>query len=334
MSKQANPTLIGTFVIAALALLAGGVAIFGGSELLQRKERFVTYFDGSVKGLRVGSNVVFRGVRVGYVTNISLVARIEDLSFTIPVTYELRPDSFTVMQGSRVVEESERGDVNLDELIGAGLRAQLGVENFVTGQLHIELDLKPDQPAVFRGREPAYPEIPSIPSDIQQVVEKVQRFVADIQEKVDFEKLGQDLQSTIDGLNRLVNSEDLRESLAGLNRFVNAEDTQRLTASLNTTLSDARTALTDLRALMGTADTQLSTLGDELRPAIERLDSTLAAGQQVLENASDQLGSDSLTTYELIDTLKEVQGAARSLRQLTDYLERHPEALLRGKPAD
>ncbi len=334
MSKQANPTLIGTFVIAALALIAGGVAIFGGSELFQRKTKFVSYFDGSVKGLRVGSNVVFRGVRVGYVTDVSLVVHVEDLGFTIPVTYEVLGESFTVMQGGRVVDQDERGTTNLDELIGAGLRAQLGVENFVTGQLQIDLDLRPDQPAVFRGREPLYPEIPSIPSDIQQVVERVQRFVADIQEKVDFEKLGEDLQGVIEGLNRLVNSEDLSESLAGLNRFVNAEDTQQLTASLNTTLGDARAALTDLRALVGTADTQLSALGTELRPAIERLDQTLAAGQQVLENASGQLDADSLTTYEIVNTLKEVQGAARSLRQLTEYLAQHPEALLRGKPAD
>ena len=71
MSRKASPTVIGAFVLAGVGLLVIGVLIFGGRELFQEKQKFVTYFEGSVQGLRVGSNVLFRGVRVGYVTDIA-----------------------------------------------------------------------------------------------------------------------------------------------------------------------------------------------------------------------------------------------------------------------
>ena len=92
MSRAGSPTLIGAFVVGGVALLATAVAIFGGSELLAPKTVVVTYFDGSAKGLREGSNVVFKGVRVGFVRDIALVTSIEELAPKIEVTMELVPD--------------------------------------------------------------------------------------------------------------------------------------------------------------------------------------------------------------------------------------------------
>jgi paraquat-inducible protein B len=72
-------------------------------------------------------------------------------------------------------------------------------------------------------------------------------------------------------------------------------------------------------------------IGDDLHKAIGDLDQTLASGRGTLDNANKLVEPDSPLTTDLSNTLQEVTRAARSLRVLADYLERHPEALIRGK---
>src|SRR5262245_48289654 len=82
-------------------------------------------------------------------------------------------------------------------------------------------------------------------------------------------------------------------------------------------------------------------IGDDLRKALAGVDQTMASARGTLGNADKTLGSadkliepDSLLGGALGETLQEVNRMARSLRGLADYLERHPEALLRGKPGE
>lgn len=73
----------------------------------------------------------------------------------------------------------------------------------------------------------------------------------------------------------------------------------------------------------------------ELTRTLARLDGTLAAAERVLKNTDQTLlGPDAPAQQELRDALQEIARTARSLRTLTDYLERHPEALIRGKAND
>ena len=75
MSKHANPTLIGIFVAGAIGLIVAGILIIsGGKLLLVDKTNYVLYFQGSVKGLKVGAPVVFRGVKVGEVIKMAIYA--------------------------------------------------------------------------------------------------------------------------------------------------------------------------------------------------------------------------------------------------------------------
>src|SRR5690606_27608732 len=93
MSRKTSPVVIGAFVVGAVVLAVVAVLVFGGNRFFQDKRSFVTYFDGSVTGLRVGSNVLFRGVRVGYVTDIGILADATLGEFTVPVTYQILPDA-------------------------------------------------------------------------------------------------------------------------------------------------------------------------------------------------------------------------------------------------
>lgn len=332
MSKQTNPTLIGAFVVGAVALIAVAVALFGGSELFKDTQKYVTYFDRSVNGLRVGSNVLFKGVRIGYVTEIRIVGDVDTLEFGIPVIFEILPDAVTMMSGGRDLgRRAQREEVDLDTLIGAGLRAQLNSESLITGQLVVELDLAPDTEAVFRGINPPYPEVPSIPSDIQQAIEDAKRFVSEIQSSVDVREVMHNLQNIAAGIDRIVNSEEVEDTLAGLDRFINSDDTQALTSDLRLVLDDLRTTLGDARRLVNNADGELVELAERIDPTLQSLEDAIDEGNRVLQSLNKQIGAESETNYELVSTLNEIQRAARSLRSLLDYLGEHPEAVLRGK---
>ena len=330
MSRKASPTLIGAFVLAAVALLVAGVLVFGGQELFRDTQRFVTYFDGSVKGLRVGSNVLFRGVRVGYVTDIQVTTDQTMLKYEIPVTFEILPDAMSVITDGQAFPMSTTAS-RLDEMIKAGLRTQLDVESFVTGQLVINLDMHPDSPAVFRSRNPRQAEIPSIPSGIQQVLQRIQEFVADVQQNVPVDKVVDMLLSALGGFNELVNSPDLRASLAGINQLVNSRDTQALPARLRAAVIDLQAATRDARALIGNVDERLDPVLERALPMMEQLEGTLKEGEAVLSLARGQLESNPETAAQLADALRELERSARAIRVLVDALERRPEALLRGK---
>jgi len=335
MSKQSSATRIGAFVIGAIALLVGAVLLFGGSELLQDKQQAVAYFPGSVKGLRIGANVNFRGVRVGYVKDIQIQTDVRTLESQIEVKMEILPDALVFTERGRVLDQAQQTqqikELNLQEIVDAGLRAQLDVESFVTGQLLVDLDFSPETPPLYRSENPPDTEIPTKPSGIQEGVNRVQRMIADFEDSVDIKELARDVDSILDGVDELVHSSDIRETLTGLNQFINDRDTQEFTGSLQSAIAEARDLLQVTRSLVNNADARITPLLDELIPAVEKLDDALTAGETALANASKQMRGDTALAYELSTTLDELQGAARSLRTFLDYIERNPEAFIRGK---
>ena len=74
MSKPIGKPIIGAFVVGAVAIVVAGLFVLGGGKFLKKKYIHVMYFDGSVKGLKVGAPVTFRGVEIGTVTNIAIRA--------------------------------------------------------------------------------------------------------------------------------------------------------------------------------------------------------------------------------------------------------------------
>jgi len=75
-------------------------------------------------------------------------------------------------------------------------------------------------------------------------------------------------------------------------------------------------------------------MGDDVTKVLAQLDTTLVSGRKTLDTANGAIGPDSALRVDLSETLQEVSRAARSIRVLGDYLERHPESLLRGKSGD
>ena len=332
MSKRANPAVIGGFVVGAIALLATGVALFGGKELFVDRDEFVAYFDDGTKGLRVGANVQMNGVRIGYFSEIAVLVDTQSLNTLSRVKLDLLPDTYIQTIEGVPVAEGLQVEIGHDWLINrAGLRAQLDIESFITGQLLIELAFRPDTPPTLRGVDPEYPEIPTIRSNLQQLLDDIDRWVSDMRSGIDIGEIGQRLESILLGIDELAHSRDLRDSLAGLNTLVNDESMQNLSSSVDAALEELRSTLEEASRLFRNTEGDIDTLVSELKPAITGLTSALLEAESMLASARGQLDGTSPQVYQLENTLRELEGAAIAVREFFDYLERNPEALIRGK---
>jgi paraquat-inducible protein B len=315
MGKTANKTLIGIFVIGAVALVVIAVVVFGSSRLFSNSFINVMYFEGSVKGLNVGSPVMLRGVKVGFVKKIELRYDARDLtSFIIPVYVEIDP--------SRMVYIGHKpGTQHTEELIKSGLRAVLEMQSMVTGQLVINLDLFPDKPAKLYGIDKDYPEIPTIPSGLEELLKTAQQ--------MPLKELMNKIMLSIEGIEKIVSSPKVSSSLNTLDVSL-----KELSAILVKIDSQAGPVMTNLKDVSLSVK-EIARKGEGLP---EQLDKTLVVAQDALKQAEKALHSiqgftsdNSTLSQEANVTLREVSGAARSIRILVDYLQQHPESLIQGK---
>jgi paraquat-inducible protein B len=319
MKQQVSKTLVGGFVVGALALVFAGVMIFGSGKIFEKRVTYVLFFTGSVKGLKVGSSVLFRGVEIGSVTNIELIGDAEKMSLMIPVYVEIQPSKIKVIHGVRDRKKQ------LPQLIKRGLRAQLQSQSLVTGQLLIELNFHPNTPVRLVGIEHKYVEIPTIPSTQETLVETIK--------KMDLKELAQNLNKAVAGIERLINSPDVTGAMGALHQTM--KDTGKLVRHVDGKIDPLTT---DMNATLKDAQKLLNNVNGQVEPLADSLKGTAAAATKALENAEKTIkamegvvGKDSSVMYQMNDTLRELSNAARSIRIWAEYMDRHPEALLRGK---
>lgn len=200
MSRKANKTVIGIFVVGALILLMAAVVVFGSGDLFKRTNKFVLYFDGSVKGLAVGAPVMFRGVSIGTVKDISLIYDSKAGTITLPVIVEIEQD--------RIKGAPSFGEAGGDKkMIALGLRGNLEVQSFLTGQLMISFDFYPDKPAKLRGILDQYPELPTLPASPD---------ILETMENLPIKEIAKNLVAATQGINKLVNSSEIPRSIFNL----------------------------------------------------------------------------------------------------------------------
>ena len=185
----------------------------------------------------------------------------------------------------------------MEQLVEKGLRAQLRSGSIVTGQQFVALDLFPGAPPAKIGHEGPYPSIPTMPTQIEEIGSKLGQIVTKL-EKVPIDQIGNDLRDTLQGAKRITNSPELLETVKSLNAAV--KELQSLTTELRTRTTPEATA-------------------------------ALQQAQRALAAAEGSLAADSPQQYRVKAALDEITGAARALRVLVEFLEAHPESLLRGK---
>ena len=332
MAKQKNRMVIGGFVIFAVIILAASLVIFGSGKFFKETREYVLYFDGSIKGLDVGSLVLFQGVQIGSVKKIVLKANMDKARIERPVVIEVWPDRFQIRKN----QKRQHPNQSLQELIDRGMRAVLTPQSIITGQLLIELDFFPDTHANLRLYNDGYLEIPTIPSTTERFAQTLQ--------KLDLEGMKKNIQDTFTGIDRLVNSPEMKDSLHELKGAL--KDARRLAKNLDSSIGilsqSFDSTLRDTRKLVNNVDRQVAPLADNLNMAVGEFGNLARDADTQLVLLGDKLkvtlsalkgvlSEDAPLIVEMENTLQEISAAARSVRQLANTLEQQPESLIQGK---
>ena len=320
---SARPGIVGAFILGATALGVGGILFFGGTRTFSKTQRAVAYFSESVAGLDVGAPVTFHGVRIGQVKTVALEFSTATMTARIPVVLEFQPEQITWEGGSQLAE----GPKDFERLVRAGLRAQLEMQSFVTGQLRVDLDFQPETPARLTGASANMPEIPTVPSELGQLLAQLG--------KLNLQELAQSAQGAFASLDRfLKHADSLLDPLAG-----NANDA--LVAARQTfhtgddaigrLKEEASTALRDLDALLVDVRHQVGPRGGELSRTLNSADRAARQAEALLQSLNGLAQSRSQFRGNLEAAIRDIAAAASSLRDFAATVERHPNALLMGR---
>ncbi|HAM51749.1 MAG TPA: paraquat-inducible protein B [Nitrospiraceae bacterium] len=329
MTKKASKSLIGVFVLGALVLVVAGIVIFGSGKFFTKVHKNVIFFEGSVKGLSIGASVLFHGVQIGHVTDILLEVNKRDLTAFVPVYIEVYQQKILP-----IGEDHNYDERFLQDLIKKGLRAQLQLQSFVTGQLMVNLDFYPNTPVRLVGLEKRYPEIPTVPSSLEQLAKRF--------EELPLKEIADRLNETLAGINRLVNSRDLQASIGSLNQLLGNTDVlvKNLNSRVGPLASDIKGTADAARGAFLQAEKTLrfdegapGQIASGIIETLSAAEATLKETHTAVSNINGIAVQNANLGYEIGRTLEQIAELSRSIRVLADYLERHPEALLRGKSA-
>jgi phospholipid/cholesterol/gamma-HCH transport system substrate-binding protein len=322
VSARNHPRLVGGFVLGAILLVLAAIVFLTSGGWFERRSHFAVFFPGSLSGLNEGAPVTFRGVKVGEVSGVTpFLTGKADEPIQIEVVIELNRNVVEAPEGM-VSPYKTTSDAELAKiLIQHGIRARLTSVSLLTGQKAIDLDFMPDQPARFAGLSRKYPELPTTPTALEKLGERFEAFSEKLAE-LPLDQMLEDVRQAISAVRELLQSEDLREAFAGARR--SAQELEPL-------LLDARKGVADLRITLKRVDGETTQTGAELRRTLaeararaEQLQGTLETVQATVRGGDD-------ARVEATRALDELERALRALRNLADYIQTHPEAVIQGK---
>lgn len=257
--------------------------------------KYVTYFDGSVRGLSIDAPVQFRGVTIGRVTEVKLMFDELTRSVLVPVSLEFQPERLYGVQGLTPEQ--------VNDTFVRNLQAKLNTGNLLTGQLYVSLETIEGDAAPLAIDADGIPILPSVQSDVEQVIAGV------------------------------------RGALAKINEL----PVEELLATANDTVTQAQQLLTDFNAIgvagkiggtIGTADQAIqeyailaSRLQTDLDGLLGQVNTFVATADESIEG----IAPDSPLYYNLLNTLRDMQQAARAVLAVSESVEKKPEEFLFGK---
>jgi paraquat-inducible protein B len=319
-----SATLIGVFVLGAIALTVAGVLFFGSGALTEKRIPMVSFFHGSVAGLRVGAPVTFRGVRVGEVKSIAIRFDAETSESIVEVNMELLPDTVTVYGAPPPPNESA-----VPELVRRGMTARLVLESFVTRLLNVDLDFRPGARVSRLGGTTAAPEVPTVPGDWEGIAKQLQEAdigaaLAGVQRtlaSVDAILTSPEVKKTIEQLPLLVS--DLRRTVNTIDREVAAFSREGRAAMSSASVSVEKT-LASVQTLAQDLDREAPGAFAAARETFEHASATLDRADVLL----DPRGRTMLQVQRAVDDLA---ATAARLRNFAERVDRDPSVLVRGR---
>jgi paraquat-inducible protein B len=316
MRTQPNDRLVGAFVLGAVILAITAVAVLASGRLFRKTHSFILVFRGNVNGLRVGAPVKIKGVTIGSVTDIQLRLNfgLESVASSkggiqIPVLIEINENR--IIRGASDLAISQ----DVSRAVQQGLRAQLAMESFVTGILYIDLDMHPGTPENYAMPPNSTPqEIPTLKTTFEQAQSAAARIISQM-DRIQLDELVTTANRTLSAFGDLARSPDIKSALVSLNQTaISLGDTSR-----------------SIRHLTEHVDRQVGPMAASIEKGAHNIDIAVQNAQAALDRIQAGLQPDSPLVYHTNQALENVSAAARSLRELGDYLQRNPSAIIRGR---
>ncbi|MGA0367964.1 MAG: MlaD family protein [Kiritimatiellia bacterium] len=326
MSQKANPAVIGIFVLVGAALALGATLILTSGSWMKTTHPYVMVFEGDVSGLLPGAPVQYQGVTIGSVESVPLVVNREKDEAYVTVMTQFDPSRI------QYVGEAPPQD-ELREEVKEGLRAELQSQSLVTGLKKIMLVHKPDTPMVLHNPGLGVPEVPTVPT----LGETLAQSLADLP----FRDMVIQTHQTLQNLERVTAA--LAEEATVESARATLNSVRALSSSLETELprmsSEAVATSKSLRELLASISPLADELSQDLPTLLKGFDSNSKAFlelqanlDQTLQELRRSIEGGSSERYQFRDTMARLADAAEQARLLLDYIERHPESILTGKP--
>jgi paraquat-inducible protein B len=265
-----------------------------------RRISAISYFPGSVSGLAPGAAVTMHGLKVGEVTGVRLTYDVAKDAIMAPVRYEVEPERI-VGVGKRVFQTDAEA---VGALLKRGLRASLQSASLITGQQNVALEFVTDAP----------------PAEVSM---DGPDFVVPATEGGGFSGLTASATELLNKVNTMP-FDQIGKNLDGILKSVNdaAQGPQM------------KKALTDLTAMIGSAQGMIQRLDTKQLPElVSGLQKTLASANKLVLSLDSGYGDNTKFNRDLDRLMVQANDAVRSIRALSDLLARHPEALIKGRPA-
>ena len=334
MSKQVSPTLIGSFFLAALALVIIAVLMFGGGNYFEKKDQFVLFFhaENNLNGLNIGAPVKLEGVKIGEVKEVALLFDEKTLEIIKPVVIELDYENILndeTDEGFDPKVEGKEKELSVKNLVNKGLKAQLKSQSMLTGLLYIEFQFTPQDEVVMTGIDfRKLKELPTTTNATEDIKREAQKVVDRIG-KLPLEEIVEDLAVNMHEIKVILTSQSLKENRQGVNQSI--KEMEKLLINLNENFTPL---MLNLNGTMKDTRVVVQEFSREIKPVLNSLEKTLNTATDLLSESQfavrsfEELSSPEAPLWQALEALKE---AAESTKNLTDTLERNPESIIYGK---
>ncbi len=321
MSKKANPTVVGVFIVAGLGLGVAGLVLFGSGKLFTRQQTFILYFDASVGGLSPGAPVKYRGVPIGSVVEAFIRHNQASNDFFMPVVIGI-DEKMAQAKTDRQIKPGSREWAA--QAIRLGLRGRLEAESLLTGVLHVELSQVPGAPPpVWHQLTPEYVEIPTVPTDIQELMSTLAH--------LDLRGISEKLNAVLARLDSSLGELNVRQINAGLTNLLASAGRVAGSPDLTNSLAELKQALADARALVRRLDNRVDPLADGVTNTLAQAQQTLAELRRGIQDLGAMIEPDARLRTDLSLTLEQLGNAANAIADLAEFLHRNPNSLLTGR---
>jgi paraquat-inducible protein B len=323
VSARTHPRLVGAFVLGAIALVLGAVLLLSGRDWMERRERFSVYFPGSIRGLNRGAPVTFRGIKVGEVAEVTALATGQaSPPIQIEVVIELVGNVIEAPPGITPPFSALSGPDLAKEFAARGFRGRLMSQSLLTGQKYIDFDIRPEEPGRILGIRPRYPELPTTPTAMEKLGDKAEDFMDKLAD-LPLDQMLENFRKTLESARKLLDSPDLHGTLAGA---------RKATEKVPPALEDVRAAVADAQRLMDTLGGETRSTAAEARETIRTAREALDRVETTLKTLETTLAGTDEARVRAAQTMEELDRTLKALRNLVDYVQTHPEAVVLGKP--